>query len=391
MPIGKILIGTSGWSYDDWVGPFYFDYKNMFSQYIEVFNTVEVNSTFYSYPTPGLIRGLIRSSPRYFKFSLKLPRLITHKKKFNPKMGLKSDIDRFIELVKPLREKGKLGAILVQLPPVSMSETPYLSDFLDLLPYDNFPFAVEFRNESWLNEEVLDTLKDRNIAYCIVDEPLLPPHTYVTADFSYIRWHGRGQRPWYYYLYTEEELKEWVPRVKEVASKVKVVYGYFNNHFRGFAPKNALQMILLLGIGHFGHEFKLKEIDKYFKEKAIEKAKKSFEELIARGEADVEDILLIFMNEKRLERAKGIPNSEVKLTITEEYVKARVKEYFIEIDLTNRRITHNCADWMKRIESKRFCKHLGKIFLVMPKDVALKILQDIAGNIDEWEFIYEEG
>ena len=91
-------------------------------------------------------------------------------------------------------------------------------------------------------------MRDKNVANVIVDEPLLPPDTIVTADFAFIRWHGQGRRPWYNYRYTDGELSKWAPKVKEVTTRVKKTYGYFNNHFRGFAVDNSLKMMGMLGV-----------------------------------------------------------------------------------------------------------------------------------------------
>ena len=113
---------------------------------------------------------------------------------------------------------------------------------------EDLKFAVEFRHPSWLREETWSLLRSKNVANVIVDEPLLPPDTVVTADFAFIRWHGKGSRPWYNYRYSDRELDTWVPKVKEVTSRVKQTYGYFNNHFKGFAVENSLKMMEKLGI-----------------------------------------------------------------------------------------------------------------------------------------------
>jgi uncharacterized protein YecE (DUF72 family) len=143
---------------------------------------------------------------------------------------------------------GKLGPVLIQLPP-SFS---YLSDFDRLKAFilkapEDVRFAVEFRHPSWLREDVWSFLRGKNVANVIVDEPLLPPDTVTTADFAFIRWHGHGTRPWYNYRYSDKELDGWVPKVKEVTARVKKTFGYFNNHFRGFAVENSLKMMEKLG------------------------------------------------------------------------------------------------------------------------------------------------
>ena len=122
-----------------------------------------------------------------------------------------------------------------------------LESFLDSVPAD-VSFAAEFRNKSWLGEaDAVDMLRRHNVALTTVDEPLLPPDTTTTADFAFVRWHGRGARPWYNYRYRQDELQEWTKKVETIATKTKKVYGYFNNHFHGFAVENSLKMMELLG------------------------------------------------------------------------------------------------------------------------------------------------
>jgi uncharacterized protein YecE (DUF72 family) len=107
---------------------------------------------------------------------------------------------------------------------------------------------VEFRNLSWMRDETWSLLERYKVAYVIVDEPLLPPEVHLTADFAYFRWHGRGERPWFDYRYSKEELDRWIPKVEETAGKVKKVVGYFNNHYHGYAPENCLYLIEKLGL-----------------------------------------------------------------------------------------------------------------------------------------------
>jgi uncharacterized protein YecE (DUF72 family) len=248
--MAEMLLGTSGWSYNEWAGVFYPNSStNKLSFYSKVFGTAEIDSTFYAYPSKGLVLGWSRYSPENFVFSAKLPRTMTHDKKLDLDKGVESDLLRFLSLMKPLIAGGKMGPILVQLPPSYSYQSDFdrLKKFLAAVPED-IKFAVEFRHPSWLREDVWSMLRGRNVANVIVDEPLLPPDTVVTADFAFIRWHGRGTRPWYNYRYKEAELKMWVPKVKEVASRVKKTYGYFNNHFHGFAVENSLKMMGMLGI-----------------------------------------------------------------------------------------------------------------------------------------------
>ncbi len=111
----------------------------------------------------------------------------------------------------------------------------------------SFRYAIEFRDESWLSNSVYKLIEDYGTAYVIVDEPKLPIDLRVTADFAYIRWHGHGTRPWYNYRYSVNELEKWKPRLENVIDRAESVLGYFNNHFSGNAPLNALQMLSLMG------------------------------------------------------------------------------------------------------------------------------------------------
>lgn len=243
----KIRLGTSGWSYKEWVGPFYPDKETrMLSYYSQVFNTAEIDSTFYAYPQKGTVFGWQRYSPKGFMFSAKLPQDITHKKKLDIKQGVRADLAKFAELMEPIQNSGKLFALLIQLPPSLKQDLDLLESFLKVLP-NEFKYAIEFRHETWWNEETWRLLRRYNIANTIVDEPLLPPEPVVTASFAYIRWHGRGKRLWYNYRYSNDELKPWIPKVKEVAAKVETTYGYFNNHFHGYAVENCLKILEMLG------------------------------------------------------------------------------------------------------------------------------------------------
>jgi len=248
--MAELLLGTSGWSYNEWNGVFYpGSTTNKLSFYSKIFQTAEIDSTFYAYPSKGLVLGWSRYSPKGFTFSAKLPRTITHEKELDPRQGAEADLIRFLSLMRPLITVGKLGPILIQLPPSFSYDDDFgkLKAFLDLIPED-VRFAVEFRHPSWLKGEVWSLLESRNVANVIVDEPLLPPDTVVTADFAFIRWHGRGSRPWYNYRYSDDELRRWVPKVKEVSARVEKTFGYFNNHFRGFAVENSLKMMGMLGV-----------------------------------------------------------------------------------------------------------------------------------------------
>ncbi|HVP23731.1 MAG TPA: DUF72 domain-containing protein [Conexivisphaerales archaeon] len=244
-----LRMGTCGWSYDEWLGVFYPSKDTpKLSYYSKVFKTAEVDSTFYDYPNEKVVFGWSKYSPLDFQFSLKVPQLITHKKRLSLRLGVESDLDRFLNLLKPLSSLNKIGVLLVQLPPSLSSDLELLESFLRVLPADVFNFAIEFRHESWWNEETWKLLRKYRVANTTVDEPLLPPEIVRTADFTYVRWHGLGKRVWYDYRYSKEQISEWVPKLKEALASSKEVYGYWNNHFHGYAVLNGLEAIELMGM-----------------------------------------------------------------------------------------------------------------------------------------------
>ncbi len=248
MNSAEILLGTSGWSYKEWEGSFYRKgEKRKLRSYANVFKTVEIDSTFYRVPSKGMVMGWTRYTPSDFVFTAKMPKVITHEKKLGLKESIKQDLNAFLEIMRPLQLDGKLASLLIQLPPSYTFELNSLENYFKLLD-PVFKYAVEFRHPSWLREETWRLLKSYDVAYVNVDEPLLPPEVHLTTDFAYFRWHGRGEKPWFDYRYTSEELDPWIPKVKEAASKVKRVVGYFNNHFHGYAPENCLYLIEKLGL-----------------------------------------------------------------------------------------------------------------------------------------------
>ena len=249
--MAEIKIGTSGWSYKDWEGVFYpAGEDRKLAYYSRYFTTVEVDSSFYAYPSKATVASWLRNSPPSFVFSAKLPRLITHDKSLDISKGVEADFSKFLYLVAPMLRAKKLGPVLIQLPPsFTFDEADRLDAFLATLPKEEMQFAVEFRHKSWIREESWNLLHRHNVANTVVDEPLLPPETVVTADFSFIRWHGHGTRPWYNYRYDKSELEPWAERLKEITDKTeKTSYGYFNNHYGGRAVGNALQMMEIMRV-----------------------------------------------------------------------------------------------------------------------------------------------
>jgi len=384
----SLIIGTSGWSYDEWVGPFYEKKKGMFTRFIKVFDTAEVNSTFYRYPSAGMVRGWYKTAPPGFIFAVKLPRVITHEKWLKLEDGVEDDTERFLDLMQPLAEK--LGPILIQLRPKFNYDdhAGTLERYLETLP-GNYEWAVEFRHRSWMRPETWEMLRRHGVAYTIVDEPLLPPEVQVTAEFAYIRWHGHGARPWYNYEYSLEELEEWVPRVRDVGRRAKRVYGYFNNHFNANAVKNAVEMLELLGSATSEQSAALRRIVEHKAKPTLPKGVRPLEAFAEEEEEglSVADLLMRFTTVSRLQRAEGIKDEE--LTITQSsggLIEAAVRDYSIEIDLDSRVLRHDCGDWRKGLDAKRMCKHVAKLFLSLPERQAKEILARIWEKKEEWRF-----
>lgn len=246
-PGARILIGTSGYSYKDWVGPFYpsgYSSRDMLGFYAREFSFTEINSTYYRLPTPGMIERMSQRVPDDFVFALKAFQGITHEAE---------DCERLRKAVQPLIDRGKLGAILIQFPYSfrnDVNSRDYLARVRDYLR--DVPLAAEFRNSGWEDERTWDLLRELEIAYVCVDGPRLKglpkPITKATAPFGYVRFHGRNAGKWwnheqayerYDYLYSERELKDWVPPLLSLSKEVTRLFVAFNNHFNGQSVKNA--------------------------------------------------------------------------------------------------------------------------------------------------------
>jgi uncharacterized protein YecE (DUF72 family) len=385
--LGNIVLGTSGWSYEEWVEPFY-RFKNVSKLrfYNKVFSTAEIDSTFYRYPTEGTVYGWLRYTDPAFVFTAKLPKLITHDKLLDLKQGVEDDLNKFCDLMRRLLVVGKLGCLLIQLPPkFDFEQVGRLENFFEILPKD-FHFAIEFRDLSWMSNETCDLLSKHKVAYTIVDEPLLPPDVKITSDIAYFRWHGRGRRPWFDYRYKRDELEPWVPKVKEVSRKVEKVYGYFNNHYHGYAVENCLQVLEMLGTLTPEQGEAKSRVERYFSFDA-KKAKALVGTLDQWTTESLPSVLEEFAGKERIKRAREIKDDEVSIKeFSDSVVKALVREYHVLIDIPNKTILHDCADWDRVSAEKKLCKHLAKLMLSIDSNKALRILTKIRSEIGEWEF-----
>jgi uncharacterized protein YecE (DUF72 family) len=250
--MNEVLIGTSGWSYDEWIGPFYpksLTKKDFLLYYSTIFYTNEINTTFYNIPSRWLVENWVKRTPSDFLFSAKIPRSITHDNKLAIDNCL-DDLNLFLEAMNPLIKSKKLLAFLIQLPP-SFEKSKHFSNLREIIanwPSDRekegYQLVIEFRNKSWMEEDVFDYLRINNLSYCIVIEPLLPPRMDITnSELAYIRFHGYGQKIWFDYYFSEKEIEEWAKSVRNVIENSRRVGIYFNNHFSGYAAKNSLMLM----------------------------------------------------------------------------------------------------------------------------------------------------
>jgi len=249
----RIRIGTQGWNYDAWVGPFYpsgtrpADYLTV---YARAFNTVEVDSTFYAVPPVKTVRGWYERTPAGFIFALKLPQEITHERRLR-------DADDVAELFfDRARELGdKLGPVLIQLgPDFGPAELPALANLLPKLPHD-IRFSVEFRQRGWINEGVIALLAEHDVGLTLSDARWIPRKQMLalasrpTTDFLYVRWMGANRDIVDYSRIQVDrtaELEQWAGVLWPLTLKGVSVYGYVNNHFAGHSPESARELQRLL-------------------------------------------------------------------------------------------------------------------------------------------------
>jgi len=264
----RIIIGTSGYSFADWIGPFYPSgtrSADFLSFYARHFDAVEVNATYYRVPNASMFERMERKTPPGFRFVVKLNQAMTHEGSRDPAL-----YQEFLAALRPLKDAGKYDGLLAQFP-WGFQRTPenrrHLAAMRERLAGE--PLFVEFRHASWLTPELEPSLREHGIGFCAVDEPqlpgLVPPVTMVTSEDAYVRFHGRNAQNWwgrggddrgvpgsrgssdrYDYDYREHELKEWIQKVAGLAEKARRTYLFFNNCHAGQAARNAKLMQELL-------------------------------------------------------------------------------------------------------------------------------------------------
>lgn len=241
MTQGKLHIGTSGWNYDHWKGPFYpeeLPASQMLDHYTMHFKSVELNNSFYHLPKRATLEKWRELTPVGFVFSVKASRYITHMKKLkDPEASVK----KFFERITALDDK--LGPILFQLPPHWQFNQQRLQQFLECLSQD-FRYTFEFRDPSWINDETFERLARFDAAFCIyeLDGHLSPKE--ITTDFIYIRLHGPDGP--YQGNYDDQTLSGWSGAISAWARQGLSIYCYFDNDEAGYAPQNALRLQSML-------------------------------------------------------------------------------------------------------------------------------------------------
>ncbi len=244
---GTLWLGTQGFAFDDWVGPFYppgTPKAAYLETYARSFCTVEIDSTFYATPRASVVDGWARRTPDGFRFSAKFPKLITHDKKLE---GARGEADAFVDTMQRLGDK--LGVLTLQF---AYDFTPdlfvRLEDFLRTLPRGP-RYAVEVRNRKWLTPDLGEMLSGLGVALVLQDLYYMPKISWITAGFSVLRWLGRRSdivRFDHLQIDRTKELTDWAGRVRRFLDDGIEVYGYFNNHFAGHSPASLRQFAQIL-------------------------------------------------------------------------------------------------------------------------------------------------
>jgi uncharacterized protein YecE (DUF72 family) len=232
----KSYLGCSGWYYEDWIKRFYpedIKRSEWLSYYSKHFNTVEINSSFYRFPREKTLENWYQRTPEDFKFTLKVNQSITHRKKFK---NIGELLNNFYKLSDLLGDK--LCCLLFQLPPNLKKNMELLNNAAEQFN-DSKTNVMEFRHPSWYDEEVYDFLDDHDIIFCTVSVSDLPPDIVVINSQAYIRFHGTGEDERYQHLYSQQELREWVDRIKK--EDIHELYSYFNNDYHANAVLNCQQ------------------------------------------------------------------------------------------------------------------------------------------------------
>ncbi len=244
LGLSNLYVGTIGWSYNFWKGPFYPKKQpsiKLLNFYALKFNSVEVDGTFYRIPTQQTVINWRHQTPEGFLFSLKFPQVITHLKMLRK---CQNETDVFLDRVKFLEEK--LGALLLQFPPsFGVERLPDLADFLGKLPREN-RYVVEIRNKNLLNDDLFSVLRENNVALAWVDSPLMPTLDKMTSDFLYVRLEGDRKKVNGTLGKTEadrsKDIEFWTKKLKPHLDG-KDVFVYFGKYYSGYPPLDVRQLL----------------------------------------------------------------------------------------------------------------------------------------------------
>ena len=259
--MGNVYIGTSGFSYRDWVGPFYpegLQKGEFLSYYARRFSFTELNFTYYRMPGAETFVRMLEKVPEGFRFTVKAPGSLTHERG----EGWKKECAAYTQALEPLRQAEALAGVLLQFPysfHYSAENREYLAALIDELSEPReLPLFAEFRNDEWEHKSVLEGLQARGVGLVVTDQPDLPRlpglRRAVTADRAYFRFHGRNKENWwtgdntsrYDYLYAKEELEERLPDLLAMQKQSSHLYIAFNNHHKGQAVQNAFEFAQLI-------------------------------------------------------------------------------------------------------------------------------------------------
>lgn len=252
-----LYIGTSGFQYDDWVGPYYpegLPKENWLSFYAQEFHTLEINFTYYRMPTARGLAGMARKVPENFVFAVKATQEMTHARERDTDV-----FEQFKSALQPLLDENKFGVILAQFPN-SFRANDDSRDYLKFLRagLNTLPVVVEFRNKEWLSDETYELLRANDLGFCCVDEPFFPAVAQVTSSVAYVRFHGRNYKKWWHhehawerydYTYPVEELEEWTPKIEQMNALAENTYVFSNNHYKAQGIDTARQLKMLLTPG----------------------------------------------------------------------------------------------------------------------------------------------
>ncbi len=253
-----ILIGTSGFSYKDWVGPVYpegLPKSEWLAFYAAEFPTCELNFSYYRIPTARTLGRMAERVPAGFLFTVKAYKGITHERE-EPER----DMEQLTAALAPLIEAEKFACVLAQFP-YSFHATPANRDYLKRVRegFGDLPLVVEFRSREWIGERTFEELRALNLGFCCVDQPrlenLVPPLAVATGPVAYVRFHGRNRAKWwqhdeawerYDYTYSDDELAGWVGKIRQLDEETGLTLVYMNNHWQGQAVGTARQLKTLM-------------------------------------------------------------------------------------------------------------------------------------------------